>query len=133
MDSYNESRKERKKRSGWFKVLDMFLRSCHIGASSVLFGGLIWMVPFGKLLMWHNLSIATGSALIIFNILKCRHWPYQGRGLMAALHIALLWLVHVQTEWMMPVLMAVVTIGVVGSHMPAFLRHWSVVHRRILD
>lgn len=133
MDSHSESRKDRKKRSGWFKVLDMVLRSCHIGTSSVLVGGLVFAVPFTRLSTWHNLTIATGSALILFNVLKCRHWPYQGRGLMAALHVGLLWFAHVRTEYMVPLLMAVLTIGVVGSHMPALLRHWSVVHRRVLD
>jgi len=133
MERNNDSRSERKKRSGWNKVIDLILRSCHIGTSSVLFGGLFWAVPYPRLATWHHLVIGTGSAIIIFNICKCRHWPYQGRGLAAALHISLLWLVHARPATMTPVLAAVLTVGVVGSHMPAFLRHWSLVHRRILD
>lgn len=133
MERDNDGRGERKKRSGWNKVVDLILRSCHIGTASVLFGGLVWAVPHARLASWHQLTIATGSALIIFNIAKCRHWPYQGRGLAAALHISLLGLVHAWPASMTPVLMAVLAVGVVGSHMPAFLRHYSLVHRRILD
>jgi hypothetical protein len=132
MGSYNKDT-TKKRRSGWSKVLDLILRSCHIGTSGVLLGGFVWAVPYTRLSTWHHLTIATGSALIIFNICKCRHWPYQGRGLMAALHVGLLWFVHVRPEIMMPILATVLTVGVVGSHMPAFLRHWSLVHRRILD
>jgi len=127
------NRTDRKKRSGWNKVVDLILRSCHIGTSSVLFGGLSWNVPYTRLAAWHTLTIATGGALIIFNIVKCRHWPYQGRGLAAALHVSLLWFVHARPEMLMPALMTMLTVGVIGSHMPAFLRHYSLVHRRILD
>lgn len=129
----SDNSSDRKKRSGWNKVVDLILRSCHIGTASVLFGGLVWAVPHARLAGWHQLTIATGSALIIFNIVKCRHWPYQGRGLAAALHVSLLWLVHAWPAATTPVLMAVLAVGVVGSHMPAFIRHWSLVHRRILD
>jgi len=133
MDIKSVDRSDRKKRSGWNKIIDMILRSCHVCTASVLFGGLFWAVPYTRLASWHHLVIGTGSALIIFNIYRCRHWPYQGRGLAAALHVSLLWLVHARPAMMTPVLMTVLTVGVVGSHMPAFLRHWSLVHRRVLD
>lgn len=133
MGSYSKGKTDNKKRSGWAKLLDLILRSCHIGTASVLFGGLFWSVPYPRLASWHHLTIATGCALIIFNIFRCRHWPYQGRGLMAALHISLVWLVHLRPEMMVSMLATALAVGVVGSHMPAFLRHWSLVHRRILD
>ncbi len=133
MESSDRSRMGPKKGSGWKKAVDMILRSFHIGTSSVLFGGLVWAVPYTRLSSWHTMVIATGSALIIFNIFRCRHWPYQGRGLAAALHIGLLSIAHVRPELMTTLLSTGLAVGVVGSHMPAFLRHWSLVHRRILD
>lgn len=123
---------DHKRRSGWSKALDLFLRSCHIGTSSVLLGGVVWDIPFTRLSTWHYLTISTGCALIIFNICKSRHWPYQGSGLMAALHVGLFWFVHARPELMAPVLATALTVGVVGSHMPGSLRHWSLVHGRIL-
>ena len=71
--------------------------------------------------------------MIISNICQSRHWPYQGRGLAAALHIGLVWLVHLRAELMVPLLTTALAAGVVGSHMPGFIRHWSLVHRRRID
>lgn len=133
MNREQKNGRDGKKRRNWTKAVDMILRCCHITIASVLFGGLVWAVPYSRLANWHHLVIATGSALILFNIYRCRHWPYQGRGLMAALHVSLFWLVHARPETMTPVLVTALTVGVIGSHMPAFLRHWSLLHRRVLD
>ncbi len=130
-ESMGNNETDHKKRSGWSKAFDIFLRSCHIGTASVLLGGVVLMVPFERLLIWHYPTIATGCALIIFNIYKCRHWLYQGSGLMAELHIALFWAVHVKPELMAPLFATALTVGVIGSHMPGALRHWSLVHGRI--
>lgn len=124
---------DKKRRSGASKALDLVLRSGHIGTASVLFGGLILGVPFSRLTDWHALAIATGCALIVAGLLQSRHWPYQGRGLMALVHIGLLGLVHYRHDLMVPVLVAVLIIGVVGSNMPGHLRHWSVLHRQRID
>lgn len=133
MDRDGRNRADRNKRPWWPKAVDLFLRSGHIGTSSVLFGGMVLAMPFTRLTTWHGLAIATGSSLIIFNILKCRHWPYQGRGVMAWLHVGLIGLVHLWQAPIVPILATALAVGVVGSHMPGFLRHWSFVHRRRID
>ena len=133
MEIDNEGRIDKKGRPAWPKALNMLLRSCHIGTSSVLFGGVVLAVPFTQLSSWHHLAIATGCAMIVSNVCQSRHWPYQGRGLMAALHIGLVWVVHVRLELMVPLLTTALAVGVVGSHMPGFIRHWSLVHRRRID
>lgn len=132
MEESHNSRADKRKRSGWTKVVDLMLRSCHIGISSILFGGLVWEIPFARLVTWHHLVITTGSALIVFNIYKSRHWPYQGRGLMTVLHLGLIWYIHIRPDLVVPVIATALAVGVTGSHMPAFLRHWSAVHRRVL-
>jgi hypothetical protein len=132
MDNNYEGRSDKKRRS-WTKPVDLFLRSCHIGTTSVLFGGIVWAVPHTRLSTWHYLAIATGSALIIFNIFRCRHWPYQGRGMAAWLHIGLLWLAYISPELKMPVLSTALAVGVIGSHMPGSIRHWSLVHGRRIE
>ena len=128
MDHADE--KDKKRRSGGSKALDMVLRCLHIGAASVLFGGLILTVPFARLYLWHTLAIATGAALILAGVCQCRHWPYQGSGLMAVVHVGLLGLLHCRPDLMVPVLAAVLVTGVLGSNLPGHLRHWSVVHGR---
>lgn len=132
MENSQTSRSGKIKRSGWSKVVDLILRSSHIGITSVLFGGFVWKIPFARLAQWHNLVIVTGSCLIVFNIYKSRHWPYQGRGLMAGLHLCLIGFVHIRPDLLLPVIATALAVGVTGSHMPALLRHWSLVHRRVL-
>jgi hypothetical protein len=133
MNNENEKKTDKKRRATWPKLLDLLLRVCHVGTSSVLFGGIIWAVPFARLSSWHDLTIVTGCALIISGICGSRHWPYQGRGLMAGLHIGLLWLVHARPATMLPVLVIVLIAGVMGSHLPGFIRHWSLIHWRRMD
>ena len=133
MDLENDGKKEKKRRSGASKALDLLLRCSHIGAASVLFGGLVLSVPCTRLSLWHTLAIASGAALIVAGICQSRHWPYQGRGLMALVHIGMLGLLHYRHDLMLPVLATVLVFGVIGSNMPGYLRHWSVVHGQRMD
>lgn len=133
MDKQLHIRGDNEPRRTWPKALDLLLRCCHIGTASVLFGGVVWAVPHTQLSPWHHLAIATGIPLIILNIWRSRHWPYQGRGVTAWLHIGLVWLVHLWPAETLPLLVTALTVGVVGSHMPGALRHWSFIHRRRID
>lgn len=133
MVSEGEAKTEKKRRPAWPKLLDLAIRVCHVVTSSVLFGGIVWAVPFVRLTSWHYLTIVTGIALVASGIWGSRHWPYQGRGLTAALHTGLLWLVHIRPDTMMVVLVIVLATGVTGSHLPGHIRHWSLVHRRRID
>lgn len=131
--SGNKMKVDKQRRPIWPKMLDLLLRVCHVVSSSILYGGLIWAVPFARLSTWHHLTIASGSALIISGICGSRHWPYQGRGLMAAVHVGLIGLIHGRTATMLPLLTVVLVAGVIGSHLPGFIRHWSLLHRRRVD
>ena len=133
MENDSAARRDKRQRAGWPKLLDLILRCAHIGTSSMLFGGIVWAVPFARLSGWHNLSIASGCAMIILNIYRSRHWPYKGRGVVAALHIGLLWLVHIRQDLIVPLVVTVLIVGIAGSHMPGNLRHWSFVHGRRID
>ena len=123
----------KKKRPIWLRAVDTLLRTCHIGVTSVLFGGAVCDVPFNQLMLWHNLAIATGCALIISEVYHCGHWIYQGRGVMALIHVGLLGIIHFRQDLIVPVLTAVLAFGVIGSHMPKILRYWSFIHGRVVD
>lgn len=71
--------------------------------------------------------------MIISNIWQSRHWPYQGRGVMAGVHVGMVWLVHLKPDIIVPMLAAALAVGVIGSHLPGFIRHWSLLHRRRID
>lgn len=129
----NEEKKNKKKRSPWSKFFNLVFRVGHVAVSGILFGGLFWQVPFSSMLLWHKLTIASGSLLIVSGMASSRHWIYQGRGILAIFHLALVWFVHSSGGGITGALMAIVVSGVVGSHLPGNIRHWSVVHRRRVD
>jgi hypothetical protein len=133
MDNNSKIRGDRKQRPWWPKVLNLLLRSCHIGASGVLFGGVVLATPFARLSEWHHLTIATGVVMIVANSIQSRHWPYQGRGAMAFFHIGLVWLAHVLPGQVVVVLTIALAVGVFGSHLPGNIRHWSLLHGRRID
>jgi hypothetical protein len=133
MGTDEKSGKDKKRRSGVSKGLDLVLRTCHIGAAGVLLGGMVLSVSFRALSTWHTLAIATGGVLIVAGFSQTRHWGYQVRGLMALVHVGLLGLLHFRHDLVVPVLAAVLAFGVFGSNMPGHLRHWSVVHGQRVD
>jgi hypothetical protein len=129
----NKEERSKKKRSGWSKISNLIFRVFHVAVGCVLFGGLFWQEPFARLLLWHNLTIVSGFLLIAFSMIQSRHWIYQGRGVMALFHAALVWPAHSYSQEMAAVLMAVLASGVIGSHLPGSIRHWSLVHRCRID
>lgn len=130
----SEEGRQKKKRPGWVKAIDVALRTCHIGVASVLFGGIVWKVPFQRMLhLWHPLAVATGFALVASGVLQSRHWPYQVRGAVAFAHVGLLGIVHFRQDLLVPVVAAVLVLGVMGSNMPGHIRHWSLLHGERVD
>jgi hypothetical protein len=134
MDSSAEPSERRIRRPGGTRALDVVLRTVHVGVSGILLGGVAFAVPFPRLVPWHHLVVASGGALIASEIYHhSRHWPYQGRGVMALTHVGLLGLVHLRPDWKVAILSAVLVVGMVGSHMTKNLRYWSIVHGRVVQ
>jgi len=121
------------KRPSWTRVLDIVLRTAHVAVIGVLFGGAVFNAPLYLLLQWQYLAIGTGCALIASEVYHRRHWPYQGRGLMVFIHALLFGLIRLQPGLTVPLLLAAIVFGMVGSHMPKRLRYWSFMHRRVED
>jgi hypothetical protein len=81
---------------------------------------------------WRLATTLSGAALLATEASHSRHWPYQGRGLLTIAHIAVLLLGHVSARAATPVAIAALVIGAVVSHLPRWLRKWSLVHRRVV-
>ncbi len=121
------------RRPGWMRALDIVVRTGHIGVAGILFGGFLFDVPFSQLLLWHNLTIATGCGLLILELRHSLNWPHQLRGVMGILHIAPLVYIHFRPDLAVPLLCTMLAFGGVGSHMPRRFRHWSLAYRRVVD
>jgi hypothetical protein len=115
------------------RLLDVILRAVHVLAISILVGGVFFKIPYHALLLWRYLTVATGCALIVSEIFHSHHWPYQGRGVMVFIHLALFSLACLKPRLAIPCLIAALIVGMLGSHMPKKFRHWSFIHRQVKD
>ena len=121
------------KRPAWTRALDILLRCAHVLVISVLFGGAVYQIPFDQLVPWKALVIASGSALILSEVFYDHYWPTQGRGIMVVIHAGLFGLVYFRPGLAVPCLLAALVLGMLGSHMPKRFRHWSFLHRRVIE
>lgn len=121
---------DKKHRSPWLRALDILMRTAHIATTSVLFGGAVFMLPFGQLVSWHRVAVASGIVLTLLGINQSRHWFYQVRGVMTICHVGLLGLVHPYPQYRTQIVATALVIGCIISHMPGSVRHWSLFHWR---
>lgn len=113
--------------SATMRWLGIAARTSHIGAASLLFGGLLLAAPFVRLTPWHHLTIATGGFLLLLEWRHDPRWPHRGKGLLALLHLGLCVLIHWAPALTAPLLWMILISGSIGSHMPRKFRHWSIL------
>lgn len=114
------------------RAWNIALRTAHIAASGVLLGGHAFGLPAERLhapLYW---TVGTGVALAMVESGASLVWFHQGRGLATLAKLALLLAVPWCWSWRFPILLVVVVLASVGSHMPARLRYYSVLYRRVI-
>ncbi|APG25011.1 hypothetical protein [Syntrophotalea acetylenica] len=133
MDKKDGQKKSMYFRPGWARALDIMFRSLHIGVAGVMLGGVIFNQPLSDLHFWGRLTVVTGLGLVASELYQTRHWPYQGAGIMAMLHVGCVFLLHLWLQFAEQLLWAAMIIGATGSHMPRKYRHWSLLHRRVLE
>src|SRR5665647_2975642 len=85
----NATRGDSKQPSSGKRWLGILVRTGHIGVASVFFGGMVLHVPFAQLTLWHHLTIASGSGLLLLEWLHDPRWPHRGKGLVGILHVGL--------------------------------------------
>ena len=112
--------------------INIALRTAHLMTSGILLGGHAFDVPARQLILFLYLTIASGAGLILLELYSSCRWIYLGKGVMVTLKIALVIAAGVWWEQRLVFLLLVVLLGSVGSHMPARLRYYSLVHRRTI-
>jgi hypothetical protein len=81
---------------------------------------------------WRLATTLSGAVLLATEASHSRHWPYQGRGLLTLAHVGVLLLGHLSDRAATPVAIAALVIGAVASHLPRWIRKWSLLHRRVV-
>jgi hypothetical protein len=133
MDNNRSQEVKKGKRSAPARALDILLRTGHIGVSGVVLGGLVLGLPLENLIFWGRLAALSGLGLIASEVMHSRRWPYQGRGVMVMVHMALVGAAHLWSAAMVPLYWLALAAGSTGSHMSRQWRHWSFLHRRVMD
>lgn len=114
------------------RALNIALRTAHIAAMGVLLGGHAFDVPEQRLMLTLWLTIGSGGLLGILEVGPSLLWFHQGRGLLVLLKLLLLCCVPYFWEHRLGILLGVVALASVGSHMPAQLRYYSLLYRRVI-
>lgn len=118
---------------GSLRAWNIALRTAHIVAGGVLFGGHVFNIGTERLTGWFVSTLVTGALLVIFEIKHGRRWAVEGRGLLVLAKMLILCSLPWFWRQRVPLLFAVIVLGSVGSHMPKRLRHYSLFERRYIN
>jgi len=112
--------------------LNIVVRSIHLGTSGILVGGHAFEVPAERLVPTLVGAIASGALLTLLESGGRSLWLHQGRGLLTMAKLLVLCLVPIFWAHRLILLWGVILLGGIGSHMPAFLRYYSLLWRKVV-
>jgi len=108
------------------------LRTLHLLAVGALYGGHVYGVEAERLIPALAGVLASGGALVVFEVWQVRVWLVEVRGAATFLKLALVAAVGVAWEQRLVLLTLALVIGSVSSHMPGRWRHYSLLHGRVV-
>lgn len=103
-------------------------RTLHLVAISILVGGHAFGASADQLRPLLYGAIVTGVGMATLEAYPSLQFIHQGWGLFLLLKLALLCTVPFMWSSRLPILIAVIIIGSVGSHMPRKFRHYSLIN-----
>ena len=116
------------------RAMSIALRTLHLAAFGMLLGGHAFGVEEERLLASLYLTILSGLGLMALEIYAVGlYWLILGKGIMVLVKLALLLVIPFFWEARVALLLLVVGIASVGSHMPARYRHYSFLHRDVIE
>jgi len=95
----------------------------HILCTGILLGGHVFEQPQSVIEPWLYASVFSGLAIFITDLHASMTVLFEVRGLMLIIKLALLLLIPLFWPLRIPILVAVLFIGAIGSHMPKHWRH----------
>ena len=114
------------------RTLRIGFRTLHIGAMGLLLGGLAFDISPERLEVSFWVTVGSGVALVLVESGARWLWFHQVSGVMTLTKVALFVAVPLAWDFRLPILLAVVVIGSVGSHMPGRYRHFSVIYGQVI-
>lgn len=117
----------------WFKRLTKTgLRALHIIGVVGAGGGILLQVDKSLWLPYWIITMTTGTLLMSWEIIRDWHWLIQLKGILTLAKVGLLFLLIPFADWQIEIITTLVLLSVIVSHGPAGLRHYSVVHRKVI-
>jgi hypothetical protein len=116
------------------RAMSIAMRTLHMGAFGVLLGGHTFALDADRLIPYLWVTIVSGLGLIALEVYAVGlYWLVLGKGIMVLVKLVLLLLIPFFWEARVPLLLLVVSIASIGSHMPARYRHYSILHRQVIE
>jgi hypothetical protein len=115
------------------RVVKVAARTVHIVAMGLVFGGVAYEAPVAALALPLAFTVASGLLLLGLDLWKSGTWLTQGGGGAVLLKLALLSLGQWFPAARFECYLAATSVASIGAHMPKSWRHWSFLHRRVLD
>jgi hypothetical protein len=116
------------------RAMSIALRTLHLSAFGMLLGGHAFGVEADRLLAPLYLTIASGLGMMALEIYAVGlYWLLLGKGIMVLVKLTLLLVIPFFWEARVALLLLVMGIASVGSHMPARYRHYSFLHRGVIE
>jgi hypothetical protein len=107
---------------------NILFRTLHLIAISLLVGGHAFGASTGQLRLLLYGAIVTGVGMAVVDAYPSFQFLHQGWGLFLLLKLTLLCVIPFAWSYRLPILIAVIVIGSVGSHMPRKFRHYSLIY-----
>jgi hypothetical protein len=116
------------------REVSVALRTAHLVSFGLLLGGHAFAIEAGRLLPALYVTVGSGLGLMALELrLNGLHWLFLGKGATVLVKLALLLAVLPLWEHRVFILVLVVVIASVGAHMPSRYRHYSLLHRRVVQ
>ena len=121
------------RRSPRERVIHHPFRSVHIVTSGILVGGHAFDIAPHRLEGLLLATLASGLGLIGLELYRSCRWVYLGQGAMVWLKLSLIAATSLWWEQRVALLVSAALVASVGSHMSSQLRHYSLIHGRVLE
>ncbi|MDO6611142.1 hypothetical protein Q4601_09960 [Shewanella sp. 1_MG-2023] len=108
------------------------LRALHIVGIVGAGGGLLLGIEQNLWINYWILAMTSGVALFAWEVIRDWRWLIQLKGVLTIFKVLLLGLFIPMADWKPEITIFIVLLSVVVSHGPAGLRHYSVVHRKVI-
>jgi hypothetical protein len=115
------------------RVVKDAARTVHIVAMALVLGGVAYAAPARLLSLPLAFTVASGLLLLGLDLWKSGACLTQGSGVAVLLKLALLGLGQSFPAARFECYLAATSIASIGAHMPKSWRHWSFLHRRVIE